>query len=301
MRCSGIVLVLVTLTALARAEPSENKAALLQLDADARLEIYGQPVASEIARALVAGGIDVVVVGPKMAVPEHARLIVDGSIKTKGEAVALAIRIRNPRDGTTIDKLDATASSLGTIDRAAAELSARVLPVVRDKLAALEAAPPVDPLPKPKQPSAAPLVLPAMLVGLTVRRTAPRSSEPLRDALGARLAGWAVAGKRAPTLIDAASIAKLDPASIGAARVERAVAFEILDYGVELDRDVPMARARVRVWIATAKGVQFDRVIHTDTIVGHKGMQPDELAARSAREVLAILRPHMRRLEPTWP
>ncbi len=76
------LLALLVLVGVARAEPEPAHAvALLPLDADAKLELYGQPVASELARALVQGGLDVVVVGPKMAVPEKARLVVDGTIK----------------------------------------------------------------------------------------------------------------------------------------------------------------------------------------------------------------------------
>jgi hypothetical protein len=44
----------------------------------------------------------------------------------------------------------------------------------------------------------------------------------------------------------------------------------------------------------------FDRVVVTDTVVGDKGVAQPELAARVAREVLAILRPHMRRRVPSW-
>ena len=41
--------------------------AMLPLDGEKRLELFGQPVAAEIARALKAAGIDVVVVGASMA------------------------------------------------------------------------------------------------------------------------------------------------------------------------------------------------------------------------------------------
>src|SRR4249919_3150487 len=76
----------------ARAEPAAqgDAVALLPLDAERSLEIYGQPVASELARALVAGSVQVVVVGPKMAVPERARLIIDGTISL-GKASAVTI------------------------------------------------------------------------------------------------------------------------------------------------------------------------------------------------------------------
>jgi len=47
--------------------------------------------------------------------------------------------------------------------------------------------------------------------------------------------------------------------------------------------------------------VVFDRVVVTDTIVGERRMPPAELAIRVAEEVLAILRPHVRRAVSPWP
>src|SRR4051812_14068849 len=98
-----------------RAHAESDAVALLPLDAEQRLAIYGQAVASEVARALVAGGIDVVVVGPKMAVPERARLVFDGTITGKGEAVTLTLRVRDRMAGTVLDSVTATAPSLTTI------------------------------------------------------------------------------------------------------------------------------------------------------------------------------------------
>ncbi len=123
IRLCVISLALAALAAPARAE-SEDAVALLPLDADARLTIYGQPVASEIARALVEGGIEVVVVGPKMAVPERAKLIVDGTISaSKADLVTLTLRLRNRIDGTTVGpRIEATAQGLPNIDKAATEL-----------------------------------------------------------------------------------------------------------------------------------------------------------------------------------
>src|SRR5437588_6036430 len=110
MRRIAVLCAVVLLGGPARAQPAGGAVALLPLDADQRLEVYGQPVAGEIARELVAGGIDVVVVGPNMAVPERAKLIVDGTISAgKGASVVLAVRIRERATGATLDKLDATA------------------------------------------------------------------------------------------------------------------------------------------------------------------------------------------------
>src|SRR5260221_13795303 len=83
----------------AHADPAKTSLALLPLDADAKLEVYSQPVASEIARSLTQGGFDVVVVGPKMGVPESARLVIDGTIRLgKGDAITLVVRIRDPHE-----------------------------------------------------------------------------------------------------------------------------------------------------------------------------------------------------------
>src|SRR5262245_65807930 len=99
-----------------------------------------------------------------MAVPDRARLIVDGTIALgKASAVTISLRIRNTIDGVVLETLSATAPGLAKIDRAAAELSARILPILRDKLAALRKPPPQDhgrviqvPPPTGAEPSQAP-------------------------------------------------------------------------------------------------------------------------------------------------
>jgi hypothetical protein len=277
--------------------PTGDAVALLPLDAEARLELYGQPVASEIARALVAGGIDVVVVGPKMAVPERVKLIVDGTIKNKGDAVVLAIRVRNRADGRVLQPLESTAQSLSTIDKAAADLASRVLPIVRDGLAALRRSngnhgtvievPKVPPAPR----------LQPMLVAITGQGP---SSELLRLALVVEVDPWARANQREPTPIDGAKLAKkVATKTVAESGIDHGLLFEVLGYDVELG-PVPLARARVRVRIASAGTIQFDRVIVTDTIVGDRGMTSQALGGRVASELLAILRPHIRRAVPAW-
>lgn len=247
-------------------EPPSDAIALLPLDADQQLELYGQPVASEIARSLVAGGIDVVVVGPKMAVPERARLIVDGKIAAppKSDTVTLTVRVRSAADGLVLETLESKAAGLANIDRAAAELSARVLVVVRTQLAAqvkkLDA-------PKPAPPP------------LPVRTVAP-APKP-----------WEIAAKGDPRLV--AAFATETPAwtrTVPGTKIELAVKRFAIESGT-----IPLARARVH--IRTYDGAQktFDRVVVTDTVVGDRAMAPDALAARVAREVLSIARPHVRR------
>ncbi len=292
-------------------EPAQDEAvALLPLDAERSLEIYGQPVASEIARALGAGNVAVVVVGPRMAVPERARLIIDGTIAPgKASAVTISLRIRNTLDGVVLETLSATAPALGKIDGAAAELSARVLPIVRQRLAGLhrgaaddhgrvvQARPPASGSGTPRE---SPVADNSVLVALADSTRTP-SGAVLLGALDAAVSEWSRAHHREPHKLDAS---KLDPGlavkSVVAGGTDLAFGFWILGYAPELG-PVPMARARVRVQITSASAVVFDRVVATDTVLGERGLSPAELARRVAREVLAILRPHVRRSVASWP
>jgi hypothetical protein len=299
------LLVVVGLVALSVAPASAQPAgqsgigavALLPLDADQRLEIYGQPVASEIARALVAGGIDVVVVGPKMVVPERARLIVDGTIKiSKGDGVTLAVRVRDPRDGTVIDTLIASAPSLTSIDSAAEELSGRVLPSVRSRLATMDrperpevkrvTAPP--PSPKPIAPVMLPMVF--SVVG----------AAPLRDELSNAIAPWAQRSHHLATAVEPQTLAPAIAAqTVTASGADLAIALDVLEFVSEAGA-IPFATARVRVIVADGKKVVFDRVVVTDTVVGDRGLAAQALAQRVAREVLSILQPNVRRSVAKW-
>ncbi len=278
-----------------RPQPA-SAVALLPLDARGGLEIYGQAVATEIARALMAGGIEVVVVGANMDVPANARLIIDGSISTDKGIVSLSLRVRNPADGTVLDPLAATAPGLAQIDKAAAELSARVLPVVRRRLTGRPqerpgGGGPVRPLPPGGGPAAR-----LVLVAVTGRPHV----ETLRVALAGSVEGWARAARREPRVVEPRELDGKLPAAAAAAKAERAIMFEVLGYSVRSARDVPLARARVRVRISDDAAMVFDRVVTTDTVVGERQMPSAELAARVAEEVLAILRPHMRRVAEPW-
>jgi hypothetical protein len=267
-----VALVLASAPRVARAD-DPAAVALLPLDAEPRLELYGQPVASEVARALVAGGIDVVVVGPKMAVPERARLIVDGKLTSgKGDVVTIALRIRDRDTGSVLDQLSSNAPQLTSIDQAASDVSARVLPAVRMRLAALAPKAKPAPIDKPiaHRPSAPPAAPPALTVAIT-------GDEPLRSALAAATDRWVRARHREPHPVTA----------------QPALAIEIVDYTVEPGA-VPLARARVHVQLGGA----FDRVITTDTVVGDRDQPPAKLAERVATEVLAILSPNAARAMP---
>lgn len=249
--------------------------AMLPLDGEKRLELYGQPVAAEIARALKAAGLDVVVVGANMDVPDRANLIVDGTIKAaKTKQIELSIRIRDPRDGTVLELLPAAPTKLDNLDKAAADLSARVVPLVKQHLAAI-ARPavvevrPADPTPaQPPQPVTT-ATGPA-LTAIVSATTSPMLA-PLRTALEREAAAWAATQ-----------------------RLRATVTFDVVGYAPELGQ-VPMASARVRVTIDNGSGIKFDRVVRTDTVVGDRDSTPDALAARTAREVLAIVVPKLRR------
>ncbi len=295
-----LCLVLAVLMLVALRAHADDAVALLPLDADQRLEIYGQPVASEIARALVAGGVDVVVVGPKASVPERAKLIVDGTISAnKTDLVVLSLRVRNPVDGTTLATTQATAQGLPNIDKAAAELSAKLLPIVKTRLEAMHKPPAsIDRGPPPTDVHAA-VVAPEPARGLLVMVNASEDSEtPLRQALDEAITPWAQRRQFAarPSKI---LNQKLSPAAVSSEGAQLGMAFEIKRYDVS-DGTIPMARARVHVRITDAQAVLFDRVVITNSVVGDKGLSRAALAARTAREVLEILRPHLKRLVSTW-
>lgn len=286
-----LVALMVVLAFARGARADDNAVALLPLDADAKLELYSQSVASEISRALAAGQIDVVVVGPKMAVPTKARLIVDGTITGKGDQITLTLRIRDARAGTVLATLPATAAS---VSDATEQLSGKVLPAVRTQIEALRAQqqqPVQEPPPRvdhraPRPPKAEPT--PVLLV------VHGAATDPLAAALSSEFQPWAHRPVRPlpNTLVD-----MLGPSTTTGYDI--AIGLEVLGY-TTLKGDIPSARARVRVRVLAKGHVVFDRIVRTDTVVGDKGIASDALAARTAREVLAIARPHLERAVPTW-
>jgi hypothetical protein len=284
---------------VAEPAPVSYGVALLPLEADKGLEIYGQPVASEMARALAAGNVRVVVLGPRTAVPDHTGLIIDGTIALgKGSAVLISLRIRRADGGVLPSRrsLAASAPGLAKIDSAAAELSAQLLPTVRELLAAL----PRESEDHGRIVEARPVPAPDRPVLIAVDDDRPGADRgPLRAALQAAAADWTRAHRRVARDADPARLT----AGLRAAGSDLAIGFSILDWSLEQpdDRARPaMARARVRIQIVGPRAVVFDRVVATDTVLGDPGGGPPELAARVAREVLAILGPHLRRSVPSW-
>ena len=293
---------LIALVLTASLATADDSVALLPLDSSAKLEVYGQVVASEIARALTAGNIDVVVVLPKMKMPEKVKLVVDGKMTAgKGGAIELLIRVREPSSPTYLKEFPATATNLEALEKTTKELSNQTLPFIREKLDALNKPKHVDPVVTP--PVVRPVTVvsvPGILVGIGTRSP---GGEALRAALADGVPGWIAQHKRAPTVItpdmlDAKTAAKT---VAGSGKGDRAIAFEVLSYKAWLDDGVPLGKARVRVRIADAGQVLFERVVFTDTVVGDKGLPEDRFAARIAREVMSIVQPHVKKVVPGWP
>jgi hypothetical protein len=249
--------------------------AMLPLDGEKKLEIYGQPMAAEIARALKAAGFDVVVGGARMDVPDQARLIVDGTIKSvKGKQIEVSIRVRDSRDGTVLDTLPAPATKLDDLDKAAAELSARVVPSVKHQLEIL-AKPAVLEKPTTTEPKLAqprPVTAPQPVLAASLKANPGADARGFESALEREVTPWAALQ-----------------------HVDATVTFEVKTYAPEKGKPA-MARARVRVTIKVGD-TKFDRVVRTDTIVGDNGSTDEQLATRTAREVLAIVRPNVRRVQ----
>ena len=288
------MLAAIALAPAVHADPApvvaKHAVALLPLDADPKLEIYGQPVASELARALVAGGLDVVVVGPKMEVPDRARAIVDGTIKAAGAGVKLVVHIRDRATGKGVDDVDAEADTLATIDRAASELSSKLLPVVQrdlgdmlvadEKAREAEAAKRAGTAPPVQTPAAPPLVL----VALTA------SKSPLHDAIAGALDEWAKRGHHELKLGAA------DAKAVAAAHADVGITLDVVSYYAEdiaiAGGKAPSAYAKVRLRVANGSKQVLDRVIATDTVLGDRA----HLAELVAREVLWIAEPRLRKV-----
>jgi len=298
MLAIGLVVLAAT---RAYAEPElPHAVALLPLDADAKLELYGQPVASEVARALREGGLEVEVVGPKSAVPANARVIVDGTIKAgKGNTVVLTMRIRDAIGGTVYDPVAVTAATQTAMDHAAEELSGKMLPQVKARLATLIEEdkaklpkPEVKPVEKPLEVTKAP----QMLVAVT-----GKPGEPLVTELAAEVAMWAAGRHHSARVVDPRRLGTAAAKTVALEKAELSIELEVLSLAtVHDEHQIPLTTARVHIRIADPHALVFDRVIVTDTIVGEKNLEPAKLIARVAREVLAIADPQVKRRIPTW-
>lgn len=299
-----LLILLVLVGGVARAD---DRVALLPLDAEKGLEIYGQPVASEVARVLRGAKIEVDVIGAKMGVPDSAKLIVDGTItvgKPNKNDIVLLLRIRNPVDGVTLATVSSTAAGIANIDKAAAEVSARLMTVLQERLAALGTPAKLDggntgnggnvhQVQQPPEPELRP-----MLAVVSMRAL---ESDPLRAALTNQLEAQLRRVYRSPQLVDPAKMARdLATQTVKDSKLDLGMLVDIESYALEIEDSVPIARAHVRIRVSDAVGIVFDRTIVTDSIVGEKLMALPLLAERVAREVFDIARPHLRRKVAAW-
>jgi hypothetical protein len=284
-----LIAVLAVIARASFADPPQT-IALLPLDAEAALEIYGQPTAGEIAKALGAGGMDVAVIGAKAAVPERARLIIDGTIASKGENVVLSVRIRDRATGAVLDTVTVSEFARGDIERAIGELANRVGPAAKAQLVAVSTQRHVD-----RHPVTIAPLPPARLVSAI---TGSHEYDPLKTALLTAVTDLAAAHHRTLSSVEDT------PKAVSAAREGHDR--QAPDVGLELDvwsydvepSGVMTARAKVHAVFMDCTGVTWERTVVTDTVVGERG-KPEELAARTAREILEIVLAHVKRtLDP---
>jgi hypothetical protein len=260
------------------------------------LALYGQPVATEIARALRAGHLDVVVLSEGVPVPSRARLVVDGHIEAGDHgAITLQVRVRDPARGVDVATVTTTAPALTAIDRATADLSARLLPAVTEQLRVQDQAraraadrarhPPDHGAPDhghapDRGHAAAPARLPPAVVFASSRVTS--FPEAVASALAARVV--ARAGHRAED--GALPLGKPIPADFG-------LSLEVTSFAVE-PHGVLTARATARVRVVSSRGrVLVDRVVHTDTLVGSRTDDRDAMARHCAAQLADILGPRV--------
>jgi hypothetical protein len=287
---------------VARADAPKVQIALLPLDADAKVEVYSQPVASELARALTQGGYDVIVIGVKMSVPKSARLVVDGTIRIdKTNAVSLTARIRAPEDLGKIVPVDAPATTK-TMDHAAEDLSAKLLAAVKTRIAELDAivaqklhdgAPP----PPDKHEPLPPTSMQKLLLAAVTINDRVEGAEVMRTALAHALPAFAQKRHHELKLVD--KPADTAQNAVIKDKADFAISCEIVGFGVK-DSDIPLAWANVHVRVTDVTGVVWSRELRTNTVVGDKGLANDKLAERVAREVLQILDPHLVRKIGSW-
>jgi hypothetical protein len=286
------IVALALLLAAGRADaddkvPRGTLIALLPLAADAKLAIYGQPVASEVARQLELEGFAVVVVTSTAPVPSKARLVIDGRIvRGDGDTVKIEARVRDPAAGKVVSELSASAPSLTRIDEAAAELAKGLVPILEAGMKAQEEekqqtrtgtgtggggavkgkAPREDRRPRAQV---------TMFSAVQLREEDP-VLEPLLRAGGYRLAG--LVGHRGQDGVDG---------------VDLVIHIELLSMDYR-DRGVTTARARARVEVTDATGTVFRRTVRTDTLVGGRGDRRDAVARAAIDQIVDIAMPRVR-------
>lgn len=284
--------------------------AVIPLQAERRLALYGAPVASALAGALRTASFDVVLVSDTSVVPTRAWLVVDGRLVRTGGAIAIELRIRDPERAIDVARLAARAPALGEIDRVTRELAAELVATLERTRAAREAereaeraaraaeseaaraaaertaSDPVAPAPPPVDPRTAPVDGRSLARVIVV-------GKPIRDRTGTVHDVVALGTPAAVALAN-----RLGYRTAGGAdrsgRESLVITIELYGLDAGFERDVPIGRARARVKVQAGAGVLFDRVVRTDTVVGSRGDRVDTLVRLVAAQVTDVVAPRIR-------
>jgi len=193
-----VILAIVLDIGTARADTIVDTVALAPFDADPSLELYGQPVAAQVAKTLKAAGIDVVILAgrnPKM--PPGVRLAVNGKLEGNGSEIVISVTVRDLGLGEQVD--DAKSDPpvpLKRIDEAAADLANRLLPKLQKAILALHNPTKTDPVRHPVEPvktRKAVVAVGAVIGGV----------DAMRAALADAALGWARDHRRDPQTVEA--------------------------------------------------------------------------------------------------
>ena len=189
----------VLVPAAARAEPTT--VAFLPLDADRRLTLYSNAVATALAAEVRTAGFPVAVVSDVAAVPRGAWLVVDGRLVARGRGAAIELRVRDPEAGRDVIRLAEAAPTLADLDVATRTLAAALARTLAAERAART--PPPTPPPPPTTPDAPPPAPPTPpppdprpLATVTVR------ARTLRDRAGPPIDAAALTRRALGRLVD---------------------------------------------------------------------------------------------------
>lgn len=277
----------VLVPAAARAEPTT--VAFLPLDADRRLTLYSNAVATALAAEVRTAGFPVAVVSDVAAVPRGAWLVVDGRLVARGRGAAIELRVRDPEAGRDVIRLAEAAPTLADLDVATRTLAAALARTLAAERAART--PPPTPPPPPTTPDAPPPAPPTPpppdprpLATVTVR------ARTLRDRAGPPIDAAALTRRALGRLVDRLGY-RLAGDGEGAALT---ITADILGLTADFQGTVPIGRGRLRVTVADARGPLFDRVVRTDTVVGSRGDRIDTLVRLVAAQAVDVALPRVR-------
>jgi hypothetical protein len=282
---AALLLVLGLLVVAPRAAAADDHViALLPLAADSKLALYGQPVASEVAKSLEQQGFTIVVVTSTAPVPSSARLVIDGRIVRDGDSVKLEARVRDPNAGKVVAELSASAPTLTRIDEAAADLAKSLAPVLTDGLAAQDKPPPPgdDSQPPPvtdtTEPEAPKDTRP--LAAIDVDTAPPRSGDPIPN----------TQLRRGATRLANLLGYRTDATATGAGLT---ITIQLLAIHYH-DGGVITAKARAHVKVTDGGTKVFDRIVRTDTLVGGRGDRKDAVLRAAVDEIVDIAMPRVK-------